>query len=303
MDYYVFNYYDKFKCKNKDCKHTCCANWEIDIDKKTLLKYKALKEQNPKFENSIDFKNKSFILKNGRCPFLDQNNLCEIIKNHGEEYLCNICTLHPRFKNFFSFKEETGLGLTCEESAKIILSLKEKMSLVLVKSDKKKEKDTPFEKELLTKRKEIINIISDRKKIIDERVVNLLDYLKISKKIIDVNNFVQKLKTLEILNDAWKDVLNKKLILIKTEKNEFETCYEQLLNYFIYRHVSNSFDMTDLKARVIFSVLSYEFIKSHVNSFNLSFLDLIELSRAYSTEIEYSDDNLFSVLDYIEEKL
>lgn len=35
----------------------------------------------------------SFVLrKNGWCPFLDQNKLCDIYSELGEEALCEVCT-------------------------------------------------------------------------------------------------------------------------------------------------------------------------------------------------------------------
>ena len=33
------DYYEKFKCVGGDCKDTCCAGWEIDIDEETFYYY------------------------------------------------------------------------------------------------------------------------------------------------------------------------------------------------------------------------------------------------------------------------
>ena len=64
---------------------------------------------------------------NERCPFLNNNGLCDIIINLGEDMLCQICSDHPRFRNFYECFTEIGLGLTCEAAAKIILTKKEKL--------------------------------------------------------------------------------------------------------------------------------------------------------------------------------
>ena len=40
MKEYVLNYYKNFKCIDKNCKHTCCAGWQVSIDKESLEKYK-----------------------------------------------------------------------------------------------------------------------------------------------------------------------------------------------------------------------------------------------------------------------
>ena len=51
--------------------------------------------------------------------------LKESISKKGEGYLCEICDAHPRFKNFFTDRVEIGIGLCCEEAARIILNEKE----------------------------------------------------------------------------------------------------------------------------------------------------------------------------------
>jgi len=53
-----------------------------------------------------------------------------MILDHGEDYICNICKDHPRFRNFWSGITELGIGLSCEEAARIILSQKTPLKLV-----------------------------------------------------------------------------------------------------------------------------------------------------------------------------
>ena len=94
MKEYILNYYPLFKCIASECKHTCCACWETDIDNKTLNYYKA---DNSAFSTTlkkgINFKKSTFKQdKTRRCAFLNDKGLCEIIINLGEEKLCQICT-------------------------------------------------------------------------------------------------------------------------------------------------------------------------------------------------------------------
>ena len=111
MKQYEFNYNKKFTCIADKCKHNCCIGWQIDIDKKSLSHYETLKDKDNRFNDNC-FLGQSFNLnENLRCPFLDGDNLCHIIKNYGEKSLCKTCKTHPRFKNFFSGVTETGLGL------------------------------------------------------------------------------------------------------------------------------------------------------------------------------------------------
>jgi ribosome-binding ATPase YchF (GTP1/OBG family) len=45
MKLYAPKYYKSFKCIADRCKHSCCVGWEIDVDGKTLEKYKGLKSE------------------------------------------------------------------------------------------------------------------------------------------------------------------------------------------------------------------------------------------------------------------
>ena len=132
MKEYVLSYYPNFKCVADKCKHTCCAGWEMNIDSESLSVYK---KDNSAFsetlKNGINFKKSKFKCdKTKRCAFLNEQGLCEIIINLGEKSLCQVCRDHPRFRSFFDDRIETGLGFSCEEAAKIILSFKDKIDLI-----------------------------------------------------------------------------------------------------------------------------------------------------------------------------
>ena len=103
MKEYVLNYYPKFKCIAGKCKHTCCAGWEMCIDKESLDAYKnEASGFATTLANGINFKKSKFKSdKFGRCAFLDADGLCEIISNLGEKALCQVCRDHPRFRSFF----------------------------------------------------------------------------------------------------------------------------------------------------------------------------------------------------------
>ena len=136
MKTFVPNYYKDFKCIAEKCKHNCCIGWEIDIDEETLLKYKNRKGKFSRtLRNGINFNDDYTYFKldgKGRCAFLNENNLCDIILNLGEDSLCQICNDHPRFRNYFSDRIEMGLGLCCEEAGKIILGQDSPFSLEII---------------------------------------------------------------------------------------------------------------------------------------------------------------------------
>ena len=139
MTVYWPNYYKNFRCTAGSCLHTCCAGWEIGIDKDSIGSFMA----DPEIADKI--KDGGFILReDGRCPFLRDDNLCEMIVKHGEDYLCEICREHPRFYNKFDDHVEAGIGLVCEEACKLILENENGFELVAEDGTKRELPDLVF---------------------------------------------------------------------------------------------------------------------------------------------------------------
>lgn len=94
-------FYKDFRCKADRCVHSCCMqNWDIDIDEATAMKYLVMTgEPGETIRTSMAGTkgNRRFIMKDGRCPLLQEDGLCRIIAETGEENLCDICAMHPRF--------------------------------------------------------------------------------------------------------------------------------------------------------------------------------------------------------------
>ena len=85
-------YYKEFKCIADKCPDTCCAGWDVVLDKQSLERYLGTSgEIGKKLKSVIAVDSDGddiFVSANGRCPFLMQNNLCEIYIELGEESLC-----------------------------------------------------------------------------------------------------------------------------------------------------------------------------------------------------------------------
>jgi lysine-N-methylase len=299
MKTFVPNYYKDFKCIADKCKHSCCIGWEIDIDDDTLATYNNIK--NP-FRNRLDdginrdSENACFKLDGkGRCAFLNENNLCEIILNLGEDSLCQICTDHPRFRNYYSNHTEIGLGLCCEEAGRIILSQKETFSLVELSDDGIDIPSTEEEDDFFDFRKYIFNKIEE-----NESVLTLCDCESPDK---TVDQWADIFLSLERLDEHWTILLNElKLTDIENVSipEEFDNCFKNLLLYFTYRHLNEFSTEKDL----MFIYLSCEMIKNlckmHICKYeNITLEDLIEYSRMYSSEIEYSDENIEKLIELL----
>ena len=77
------NYYKDFKCIADKCSDTCCAGWDVDVDEQSYEFYKKQKgEIGERLENVMVPKEEggcTFTLtENMRCPFLDNENLCDL---------------------------------------------------------------------------------------------------------------------------------------------------------------------------------------------------------------------------------
>lgn len=126
-------YIKDFKCIGSACEDNCCIGWDVDIDKKTFKKYKKVRDgeltrlfnkhvhHNPfAYSSEIDFGNVK-LLKNKRCPFLNDNRLCKIQLKLGEEYLSNVCTTYPKIINKLNDILELSATVSCPEAARLIL--------------------------------------------------------------------------------------------------------------------------------------------------------------------------------------
>ena len=119
-------FYDGFACKAQSCRHSCCRGWEIDVDDDTAALYEAM--PGPLGEAlraalSEDGGERHFRLDGeGNCPFLRPDGLCRVILSCGEDALCDICALHPRFFEELDAFTLAGLGLSCEKSCELLLA-------------------------------------------------------------------------------------------------------------------------------------------------------------------------------------
>ena len=120
------SFYPDFQCRASRCRHSCCKGWEIDIDEDTAEKYRTMTgPMSEEIRSHIIEENDTthFVLNSdGNCPMLRKDGLCRLILARGEDDLCDICALHPRFFEDCGEYELWGLGLSCEEVCDLLLS-------------------------------------------------------------------------------------------------------------------------------------------------------------------------------------
>lgn len=127
--------YPDFECVGKACLGTCCAGgWQIPLDKKTGSVYEKLEGNFGRFvrENIENKGQENYVIRmkeDGRCPFLNEENLCEIFIQCGGEYMGATCQAFPRRNCYSEACKCMTLSLSCEEVFRILYDKKEPVSL------------------------------------------------------------------------------------------------------------------------------------------------------------------------------
>ena len=305
MKEYLLNYYPQFECVGGECKHTCCAGWEMCIDEHTLNVYKGENSAfSKRLQKGVNFKKSKFKTdKNGRCAFLNDKGLCEIIINLGKDKLCQVCSDHPRFRSFFENAVEMGLGFSCEQATKIILSFENKIEPVLVKDDKLQKETSFVERQVLNFREKALNVVQDRNEDINQRINELLSLCFATVDQSDFEDTIKTFSSLEILDPKWLARISKlteKNFALKTSQ-ELSLYAEQFLVNSIYRHLADAEDTLWVRARTIAIVLSWFLINSIFEMEKTgqnAFACVCDIVRAFSADVEYSQKNLNKLFDF-----
>lgn len=293
MTAFVPNYYKNFKCIADKCQHSCCIGWEIDIDEDTLEFYEALDGKKERYiKESISYDDTPhFALKNGnRCPHLMQNGLCRIICDFGESAICDICADHPRFRNFYENFTEEGLGLCCEEAARIILSESDPFCILGDFGNA-----TDEEKIFFSIRDNIFKILQQRDKSIKERFCGLAQEYGFEFSF-SLEKLCEDYLSLERLDDNWTDILNE----LKEypfdgrifEDERFLIPLENLACYLIFRHLADAMYDGQYAAVVKFAVSACYLLGALWQKNG----DIAEAARMFSSEVEYSEENMKKIL-------
>lgn len=178
MLYTIPHYYKKFQCIAGECPDTCCAGWQIVIDDRTREKYRRAEGAfGNRLHNSIDWKESCFQQYEGRCAFLNDENLCDIYQEAGKEMLCRTCRNYPRHIEEFEGSREISLSLSCPEAARLILSCREPVQFLTAEKAGEEEYED-FDFFLYTKltdaRDLMIRLLQDRWEPVSLRIAMVL---------------------------------------------------------------------------------------------------------------------------------
>ncbi|HRR76510.1 MAG TPA: flagellin lysine-N-methylase [Ruminococcus sp.] len=317
------DYYYTFKCIADKCRDNCCIGWEIDIDEDTHSYYKSTGGSfGERLRGNIS--GGSFILGDDeRCPFLNSRNLCDIYTTLGEEHLCRICTEHPRFYEWFGSFKEGGIGLCCEESARIILS----SDADITEREIQENDDTQCDEELLRTLLSARELITEhlRTESLSTAVCTMLDFAEELQYRLDngdyslpdwesascggnadISGILSFFASLEPIDPQWPE----KLKALPTEETllppltaEDGIYLRRIGEYFIYRYFLKGVFDGEILSRVKLAAVSIWLTGWLWRSDRaVSLNDRAWLAKNYSKEVEYCEENIDAFADASYEK-
>ncbi len=286
---YAPDYYKDFTCIADKCRHSCCVGWEIAIDSATLKKYEELDgAYGDSIRKSISYSDgPCFSLKSdGRCPHLTDKGLCKIITEYSEDCLCDICRNHPRFYNNTSHGVEVGLGMSCEEACRIILS-SDYSSVVEIGTVEAECEQISFD--AINEREALYSILNDGRISYPERLKLIEREWGVTPSCITDKEWRSILSELEYLDDGNRELYLSAYTSSLDTPSEYSLVLERFLAYLIYRHTASSYSKYDYAASLGFSLFCERLLCSLLKKEKGA--DIKELARVISTEIEYSESN------------
>ena len=292
MKLYAPKYYKDFKCIADKCEHSCCIGWEIDVDGEALKKYEGLSGRyGDAIRGSISYDGEPhFKLCDGdRCPHLNDEGLCKIIIALGEDCLCSICREHPRFYNFTEVAE-VGIGMSCPEAARVILSSPHYYISEDVGSFPADESEPDFDGR--AERSRIYGILRDGSMHYAARLERIASEYGVTTD--EDALWLKKIDSLEYLDEEHRKLFMK--YSSKSRPKGADEYLERFFAYLVYRHCTEAADAEDLRDRLGFCLFCERLLASLVLCQGAETMqDVATLASIISEEIEYSDDNTLSL--------
>lgn len=332
MKEYIPDYYKKFQCIADQCKDSCCIGWEIMIDPESYEKYQKVQGSfHERLMKGIDHEdNPVFHLDHyDRCVFLNKQNLCDIYIHLGEEALCEICTQHPRFHNEYGSIRQSGLGMSCEEAARLLFA-SEEFKLEIITNEASEGKCEDFSEKILKIQLWLLDLLKNKEYSIEERIEQVFDVVKavqdqlnmtgeilydeqqygnvkkhhILQQMCEENymrNWISVYQQLDFMDPRIQQMFYKmgEMPFHKEEQKMDETYVERLMSYFVYRYFMRSCEDDNLVDKIKFAILNCLMIEK-MNEYCQQHDMLkspVEIARIYSKEIEYSQENMDTIFE------
>ncbi|MCR5267722.1 MAG: flagellin lysine-N-methylase [Lachnospiraceae bacterium] len=207
------HYFHDFQCIADKCPDTCCAGWQIVIDDESMEHYEQyVGNFSDRLQKGIDWKQGCFKQgKNKRCSMLNDQNLCDMILQMGENHLCRTCTLYPRHEEEFEGLREWSLAISCPVAAQMVLTCEEPLHFLIEENDDDDPLIDEFDDfdfllftELEDAREVLYQVIQNRDLSIDDRMRIMLDLAVQLQTCVEEN----RISDMQVCNDSARIVAN-----------------------------------------------------------------------------------------------
>ena len=292
----VPQYYFNFKCIADKCRHSCCVGWEIDVDERTLARYRALGgemgetiiESIEETEDGAHFR----LCAHERCPHLDEKGLCRIITALGEGYLCDICREHPRFYHEIGGVWECGLGCACEEAARLILSAENYDDFAeIADGETEINPETVGDFNAFAYRAALYADLRKNEISLAERLAKIEAEYGLGVTLTrDAHRSL--FEGLEYLNEAHRALLAEAYCADFAPTGSRSDACERFFAYLVFRHASAAADLGEFAVAVSLATCLTRVFDALASANDLP---PVEYARILSEELEYSEENTAAI--------
>lgn len=125
---------EAFSCIAERCEDTCCRDWAVLLDKRSLDRMKAHLSHTPEGRDRLVHlvvigrpthhaggQIQIQMNEQGACPLLETDNHCGVQKEFGEQALSTTCSVFPRTAVAVAGRLEVNASLACPEIARKVL--------------------------------------------------------------------------------------------------------------------------------------------------------------------------------------
>ena len=312
----VPDYFENFHCLAGACPHSCCIGWEVVVDDSTAARYREVSGPlGDKLRAALRQDEEGdlcFPLDGGRCPFLDDENLCEIHRRLGEEATSVTCREHPRFTEDYGPFREITLSASCPAANSLLLGSESPLTFRTFETEEVGEEGDEWLEYLLPLRERLLDILRDRSRPLKARLASFLALALSAQACLDEDcpeslpqaeeavltpaaeglfpGALELLASLEVLDADWPALLE------RAEAAEPGAAPEALLErtavYFAFRYLLKAVNDGDLLGRAELCVLAVLAVERLA-----AVCGLAEGLRRFSCEIEHDDGNLDALLE------
>jgi len=318
----VPDYYDRFECLAGGCPHSCCEKWEVVIDEDHAALYAGVPgplgdQLRSSLQRDADG-DLCFSLNGGRCPFLRDDNLCEIHRQLGEDATSITCQEHPRFTEDYGPFREVTLSASCPAAGALLLGSEEALRFTERITDAPEEAGDEWLPYLLPLRARLMNELQNRTLPLSLRLRRFLLLAEEAQTLLDEGSedelpalaakwqadataspvaaelpaafdALQLLPSLETLDADWHELLRQAANAAPVAVSE--KLLDRIAVYFAFRWLLKCVNDGDLLSRAKLCVLAVSVIRTLAAVCGLS-----EALRRFSCEVEHSDENVDALL-------